>query len=58
MPGSFLNRDRLEAQLALYESIVNDRWERVFNGWVRFAQIKDEIKFFQERVRNCRFLLG
>jgi hypothetical protein len=50
-------RESVEARLCLYEGQINDRMEWVFNGWVRYEQIAQEIEFFKGRALNCRYLL-
>ena len=50
-------RDRLESQIAYFESCARDKEERVFNGWTTYRQVSDEIRFWRERARVCRYLL-
>ncbi len=50
-------RDSVELQLSRYEEEINDLGEMVFNGWVRHEQVAQQIRFLNERARNCRYLL-
>lgn len=49
--------DSVERQLRWYEAKIDDRYERVFMGYVQFKDVEQEIRFLQRQARPNRFIL-
>jgi len=50
-------RSAVEARIAYYESLAQDREEFVFNGWLLYKHVKPEIQFFRRQAMAARRLL-